>query len=90
MSYMGVVLTDKGVNPDPKKQGCIQSMPASTNKDEVRLLLCVVTYLSRFSEDLSAKSEPLRTLLKKQRSSGKQINRKRLKKIRPSSQTHHY
>ena len=90
LSYMGVVLTDKGVNPDPKKQGCIQSMPASTNKDEVRLLLCVVTYLSRFSEDLSAKSEPLRTLLKKQRSSGKQINRKRLKKIRPSSQTHHY
>ena len=65
LSYMGVVLTDKGVKPDPKKQDCIQSMPASTNKDEVRLLLCVETYLSRFSEDLSAKTEPLRTLLKK-------------------------
>ena len=65
MSYMGVVLTDKGVKPDPKKQDCIQSMPASTNKDKVRLLLRVVTYISRFSEDLSAKSEPLRTLLKK-------------------------
>ena len=62
--YMGVVLTDKGVKPDPKKQECIQSMPAPTNKDEVRRLLGVVTYLSRFSEDLSTKSEPIRALLK--------------------------
>ena len=62
---MGVVLTDKGVKPDPKKQDSIQSMPAPTNKDEVRRFLGVVTYLSRFSEDLSTKSEPLRTLLKK-------------------------
>ena len=61
---MGVVLTDKGVKPDPKKQECIQSMPAPTNKDEVRRLLGVVTYLSRFSEDLSTKSEPIRALLK--------------------------
>jgi hypothetical protein len=65
LSYMGVVLTDKGVKPDPKKQDCIQSMAAPTNKDEVRRLLGVVTYLSRFSEDLSTKSDPLRTLLKK-------------------------
>ena len=61
---MGVVLTDKGVKPDPKKQECIQSMPARTNKDEVRRLLGVVTYLSRFSDDLSTKSEPIRALLK--------------------------
>ena len=55
LSYMGVVLKDKGVKPDPKKQDCIQSMPARS----------LVTYLSRFSKDLSTKSEPLRTLLKK-------------------------
>ena len=40
-------------------------MPAPTNKDEVRRFLGVVAYLSRFSEDLSTKSEPLRTLHKK-------------------------
>ena len=39
LSFMGVVLTDKGVKPDPKKQDCIQSVPAPTNKDEVRRLL---------------------------------------------------
>ena len=61
--YMGVVLTDKGVR---KKQDCVQSKPATTNKDEVGRLLGVVTYLSRFSENLSTKSEPLRTLLKKE------------------------
>ena len=64
LSYMGVTLTDKGVKPDPRKQDSIQAMPASTNKEEVRRLLGVVTYLSRFSEDLSTKSAPLRTLLK--------------------------
>ena len=62
--YMGVVLTDKGVKPDPKKQECIHSMPAPTNKEEVSRLLGVVTYLSRFSKDLSTKSEPIRALLK--------------------------
>ena len=40
-------------------------MPAPTNKDEVRRFLGVVTYLPRFSEDLSTKSESLRTLQKK-------------------------
>jgi len=58
---MGVTLTDKGVKPDQQKQDSIQ---ATTNKEEVRRLLGVVTYLSRFSEDLSTKSAPLRTLLK--------------------------
>ena len=86
--YMGVVLTDKGVK---KKQDCVQSKPATTNKDEVRRLLGVVNYLSRFSEDLSTKSEPLRTLLKKETAFiWEQMNRKLLKKLRPSSQTHHY
>ena len=64
LSYMGVTLTDKGVKPDPRKQDSIQAMPAPTNKEEVRRLLGVVTYLSRFSEALSTKSAPLRTLLK--------------------------
>ena len=62
---MGVVLTAHGVKPDPKKQDCIQSMPAPTNKDEVRRLLGMITYLSRFSENLSTTSDPLRTLLRK-------------------------
>ena len=61
---MGVTLTDKGVKPDPRKQDSIQANPAQANKEEVRRLLGVVTYLSRFSEDLSTKSAPLRTLLK--------------------------
>ena len=61
--YMSVVLT--GVKVDSKKLDCIPSMPAPTNKDEARRSLGVVTYLSRFSEALSTKSESLRTLQKK-------------------------
>jgi len=65
LSYMGVKLTDKGVKPEPRKQDSVQAMPAPTDKEEVRRLLGAVAYLSRFSEDLSTKSAPLRTLLKK-------------------------
>ena len=59
------VLTSKGVKPDSKKQGCIQSIPATTNKEEKQRALGFVTPLSRFSENLSTKSEPRRALLKK-------------------------
>ena len=61
---MEVTLTDKGLIQDPRQQDSIQAIPAPTKKEEVRTLIGVVTYLSRFSEDQSTKSEPLRTLLK--------------------------
>ena len=81
LSYMGVVLTDKGVKPDPKKQDCIPLMPAPTNKDEVRRLLGAATYLSRFSEDLSPSQNRYKHCSKKKlSSSGKQMNRELLKK----------
>ena len=36
LPQMCVILTNKGVKPDPKKQDWIKSMPAPSNKDEVR------------------------------------------------------
>ena len=58
---------------------------APTNNDELRRLRGDVAYLSRFSEDFLAKSEPLRALLKNSNvfiwESGKQ---KALIKYRPS------
>ena len=87
LSYMGVVLTDKGVKTDSKKQDCIQSMPATTNKDEVRRLLASHDFL-RTCQPSQNRYEHCSK--KKLRSSGKQMNRKLLKKLRPTSQTHHY
>ena len=87
VSYMGVVLTDKGVKTDSKKQDCIQSMPATTNKDEVRRLLASHDFL-RTCQPSQNRYEHCSK--KKLRSSGKQMNRKLLKKLRPTSQTHHY
>ena len=53
-------------NPTPRnKIGLNQCLLHQTKMKSGRLL-SVVTYLSRFSEDLSTKSEPLRTLLKKE------------------------
>ena len=91
LSYMGVLLTDKGAKTDSKKQDCIQSMPATTNKDEVRRLLGVVTSSHDFLRTCQPSQNRYEHCSKKKlRSSGKQMNRKLLKKLRPSSQTHHY
>ena len=62
---MGVVLTDKGVKADKNKQETIRAWPTPQDKDEVRRLLGVVTYLARISDGLATKSGPLRALLKK-------------------------
>ena len=86
LSYMEVTLTDKGVKAEPRKQDSIQAMPALTNKEEVRRLLGVVTYLSRFSEDLSTKSAPLITAL---HLPGKRMNNKLLTKSKHSSLVRH-
>ena len=79
---MRVMLTDKGVKPDPQKQDSTQAMPAPTNKEEVRRLLGVVTYLSRFPEDLSTKSALLRTLLKNNVAFTEEVNEQAFKDIK--------
>ena len=48
--------------PQETRLYCVHTYP--NNNDELRRLLGDVTYLSRFSEDFSTKSEPLRAQLK--------------------------
>lgn len=62
---MSVVLTDMGVKVDKNMQDAILALPTPQSKEDVRRMLAVVPYLSRFSEGLSTKSSSLRTLVKK-------------------------
>lgn len=63
--FFGIMLTENGVKPDPKKVKGIQRMVAPTNKLEMLSTLSCFSYLSRFIPNLSAKTYELRQLLSK-------------------------
>jgi hypothetical protein len=64
LKYIGHLLTISGVKPDPSKVLAIQEMKPPTSIEGVRRFLGHVTYMSKFVNNLSAESEPLRRLLK--------------------------
>ena len=63
--YMGHLLTDSGVKPDPAKIDAIINMPKPTDAKAVQRLLGSVNYLAKFLPCLSDVSEPLRRLTQK-------------------------
>ena len=65
VSYFGHVLSDKGVQPDPKKIAAIQEMEPPRNKQELETLLGMVNYLAKFTPNLAETTSPMRSLLKK-------------------------
>ena len=64
VKYMGHVITDKCLRPDPSKVAAIVDMPAPTIKEGVRRLLGHVQYLAKFMTNLSQLDAPLRQLMK--------------------------
>ena len=65
IEYLGHILTQEGVKPDPKKLEAIQNMPTPEDKQAIQRLLGMVNYVAKFSPNVSIVSEPLRNLLKK-------------------------
>ncbi|PIK48181.1 hypothetical protein BSL78_14973 [Apostichopus japonicus] len=63
--YIGHILTSDGVKPDIKKVKAIQEMHPPTNITELKRFLGMVNYVAKFVDNLSAISEPLRVLLRK-------------------------
>uniref|UniRef100_A0A3P9HQ00 Gypsy retrotransposon integrase-like protein 1 n=1 Tax=Oryzias latipes TaxID=8090 RepID=A0A3P9HQ00_ORYLA len=63
LTFVGDVVSEQGVKPDPKKTSAINNMERPTNKDEVRRFLGMVTYLAKFVPQLATLTTPLRSLL---------------------------
>ena len=63
VKFLGHVIDEAGIHPDPGKIQAIQKLQAPTNVAELRRFLGMVTYLSKFSPNLSQKVKPLRDLL---------------------------
>ena len=63
LTFIGDVVSEEGVSPDPRKTSAIANMEKPQNKEEVRRFLGMVTYLAKFIPRLSTVSAPLRMLL---------------------------
>ena len=65
VSYLGHVVSNEGLCPDPDKVRAIEQMPSPTDKTGVQRLLGTLNFLAPYLPNMSVLTQPLRTLLKK-------------------------
>ena len=65
MSYIGHTFTSERIEPDKEKVQAILLMPEPSTKQELQRFIGMIQYLGKFIPDLSEKSAPLQSLLKK-------------------------
>lgn len=65
LEFFGYVFSGEGITPDPKKIEDIVNLQTPTSASEVRSLLGMTNYCSRFIPDYATKTEPLRKLTHK-------------------------
>ena len=62
IKFFGVVLSASGVSTDPEKVRAVENLKYPENKSELRSILGLITYFSRFIKDYATLVEPLREL----------------------------
>ena len=63
--YLGHVITQEGVKPDPKKVEAVRKFPQPRNAKNIKQFLGLAGYYRRFIPDFSTIAKPLSFLLKK-------------------------
>ena len=63
--YLGHVITQEGVKPDPKKVEAVQKFPQPKNAKNIKQFLGLAGYYRRFISDFFTIAKPLSFLLKK-------------------------
>lgn len=64
VNYLGHVITDEGLKPDPNKIQCIVNYPIPANAKEVKSFLGLVGNYRKFIKDFRKKAKSLTNLLK--------------------------
>lgn len=62
VEYLGHIVTEHGMKPDPKKQLVIQNYPVPENVDQVRSFLGLAGYYRKFVKNYADKAHPLTKL----------------------------
>ena len=62
VKFMGHVLSNEGLKPDPDKVRAVTDMPKPTSKKETLSLLGFINYLARFLPRMSEVAQPIREL----------------------------
>ena len=63
--YLGHIISDKGIRPDPEKSKVMENFPVPKNADEVRRFVAFANYYRKFIPDFASITIPLNRLLKK-------------------------
>ncbi|KAJ3642034.1 hypothetical protein Zmor_024854 [Zophobas morio] len=66
VTYLGHVISDKGVPPNPEKIKAVIEYPVPKNAKQIKQFLGLIGYYKNFIEDLSKIAKPLTSLLKKE------------------------
>ena len=64
VKFMGHIISNNGMKPDPDKIDAITRMPTPKNKGDLLRIIGMLNYLSPFCQNLSSVIEPLRALTK--------------------------
>jgi transposase InsO family protein len=65
ITFLGHVISSKGISADPTKVAAIVNMPTPSNVTELRRFMGMVNQLGKFTSDIAELSKPLRELLSK-------------------------
>lgn len=65
VQYLGHIITEEGVWPDPKKTEAVRNFPTLKNQKNIRQYLGLAGYYRRFIEGFSQRAKPLSELLQK-------------------------
>ena len=65
MTYLGHLVSEHGISPDPGKMDAVVNFPAPTNVTEVRRFLGMINQLAKFIPNISEVTAPIRLLLGK-------------------------
>jgi hypothetical protein len=65
VTYLGHIITENGVKPDPNKIIAVKKFPTPRNAKNIKQFLGLAGYYRRFISDFSKTAKPLTDLLKK-------------------------